>query len=210
MSKIKFNFVIEAYNCENYNNPKIFQVSHLYDGSILFKDMLLDLYKKYSQDKYKNNLIKKSQYSALVLDANLFNINYSFVGMISEPSIYKYDNVSLFELEKQFNISNKTFNIMLDPGIGDRVGICRGIHFFFHTNEKDIHHVPHIHCKCGNEEFRVNLNSLEILDKRFKSRKRTKLAIEIIKTNQEELIKYWNNVVINGEKVKFKMYLPHL
>lgn len=49
-------------------------------------------------------------------------------------------------------------------GIGGDVGRCRGIHFFFHTNEKDLHHVPHIHCKHGSLEFRVNLKDLSIMD----------------------------------------------
>ena len=139
-----------------------------------------------------------------------FEINYKFKGLEPEPSIYKYENIKLKDLEFQFSITKRTFEIWIDPCIGDDVGRCRGIHFLFHTNEKDIHHRPHIHCKCGSEEFRVDLKSLKIIDKEFKSKTKTKKALKMIKINQKDLIRYWDNVVINGEKIKFKMYIPYV
>lgn len=36
----------------------------------------------------------------------------------------------------------------------------------------------------------------------------TSLAIKCIKINQKDLLRYWENTVVNGQSVKFKMYLP--
>lgn len=59
------------------------------------------------------------------------------------------------------------------------------------------------------KEFRVNLITLDILDKAFKNNKYTKIAIDVIKTNRLELLRYWEKVVLKGESVKFKMYVPY-
>lgn len=206
--KIKLNFKVIAYKNDK-NNYEEFNFVRDYDGNITLEEILKKLYDKYSQDKMNYEDLKEFGYSALIYEPNLFEINYKFEGIEPEPSIYEYMVVPIKLLEKQFSITKKKFEIWLDPGIGEDVGRCRGVHFFFHTNEKDLHHIPHIHCKCGGEEFRVNLNNLKIMDKEFKNKKRTKIALETIKKNQKELIKYWNNVVVKGETIKFKMYFPY-
>lgn len=116
-----------------------------------------------------------------------------------------YIKMKICDLEKQFHISNLTIPIYLNyDGKGRAIGNIDGIKFFFHTNEKDIHHVPHIHCKYSGSETRINLENLEIMDKPFKKSK-MKRALEIISENQNKLINYWESVVINGEKVKFEL-----
>ena len=118
-------------------------------------------------------------------------------------------NIPIKKLEAQFSISKCNFKLWFDPGVGGDVGRCRGVHFFFHTKEKDVHKdTPHVHCKYGSEELRINLNTLEIMDKPFKNNHNNKLAIKGVKLNQSELLRYWNRTVMKGESVKFKMYLP--
>lgn len=144
-----------------------------------------------------------------VVDSNLFELEYNFKKMRYEYSI-SFEDITLNNLDKQFHLANKIIKAScIFGGIGGDVGRCRGIHFFFHTNEKDLHHVPHIHCKHGSLEFRVNLKDLSIMDtKKIHDNRITSLAIKCIKINQKDLLRYWENTVVNGQSVKFKMYLP--
>lgn len=117
-------------------------------------------------------------------------------------------NLSLKELEKQFLVSNKILYIIVDPeGIGASIACVEGIKIFFHVNEKDLHHTPHIHCAYSGEEFRVNLiNNLPMKnDKTFKNKRKTETAINFIRNHNSELLNYWHRVVINGESLKLKI-----
>lgn len=84
-----------------------------------------------------------------------------------------------------------------DIGIGGTIGNEAGIKYYFHNNEKSIHaHLPHINCKYGEEDIRINLITFEVLDnKKFKSPVKTKRAIDYVKKNQEYLLDIWDNVV---------------
>ena len=75
-------------------------------------------------------------------------------------------------------------------GIGGILGEREGIKFIFHTREKDLHNIPHIHCEYSGEEFRVNLYTLEIMDDSFKSRKKTKLAMDVVTKIKMNLLEY--------------------
>lgn len=205
--KLNLKFKIMIYKDEK-SFYEVFNINRKYYENVTLNYILKGFYIEYSQDKRSDEDLNGFEHYSLIYEQNLFEINYKFVDIKLEPSIYNYMNIPIKFLEEQFTITKNIFEIWLDSGVGGDVGRCRGIHFFFHTNEKDLHHVPHIHCKCGEEEFRVNLNNLKIMDKEFKNRKRTKIALEIIKKNQKELIKYWNNVVVKGEMIKFKMYFP--
>ena len=62
--------------------------------------------------------------------------------------------------------------------------------------------------KSGNIEYRVNLNTLEIMDKIiFKNPRKNKLALNTIRDHQQDLLNYWNKVVVNGESIKYKMFV---
>lgn len=84
-----------------------------------------------------------------------------------------------------------------DIGVGGIVGYEEGIKYYFHNNEKSIHaHLPHINCKYGEEDIRIDLITFEVLDnKKFKSPVKTKKAIDYVKENQEYLLDIWENVV---------------
>ena len=205
--KINLNFKISAIN-NKIGHYKESIIKKEYDSDLIFKDVLVDIYNEYSIDELEKKETGPNNYCIFINEPNLFDINYKFIDLQLEPSMLNYDYIKLKDLERQFGISKKLFELLLDPGIGGEVGRCIGIHFFFHTKEKVIHHNPHIHCKCGSEELRVDLNKLTIMDKPFKNKRQNELIIRVIKKNQNELIKYWNNVVINGESVKFRMYIP--
>lgn len=133
---------------------------------------------------------------------------YNFKMLDDDRNELDYYKMKLRKLNMYNNVTENKLQIEIIRGIGGEVGRIKKIVFFFHMNEKDIHrNTPHIHCKHAGEEIRVNLNTLQIMDKReFKSKSNTKLALKAIKCNQEGLLKYWNDVVINGEKgVKYKM-----
>ena len=96
------------------------------------------------------------------------------------------------------------FSIHYLEGIGGVLGEREGVKFFFHTREKDLPNIPHIHCEYSGEEFRVNLYTLEIMDKSFKSGKKTKLAIGVVSKNRDEFIRIWNLAVVKGLPFEFK------
>jgi hypothetical protein len=121
---------------------------------------------------------------------------------------YNYLEMTLEQLEAQFNIISKKFEIIVNPyGIGATVACLEGIRIFFHTNEKDLHHIPHVHCSYAEEEFRINLVDNELFknDESFKSNKKTRVAFDFVKKNQNNLINYWNKVVVRGENMKFEI-----
>ena len=123
------------------------------------------------------------------------NIEYSFSD---------YKKMTIGDLNKQFNITNLVIPVVLNKDQGASVGNTEGIDFFFHTNERDIHHRRHIHCKYAETTTRIDLDTLEPIDKPFKKSKMS-FAIKKIKENQKGLQNYWDTVVVKGETIKFKM-----
>ena len=198
--KIRLRFKVVSFDINNE-----FIINNIikdYEKDIALNDILTDLYRRYSTMPIQDTNCYE------ICEPNLFKINYNFLNLEPDSSIYNYLEIPIELLENQFGISKKVIEIHLDePGIGGTVGNAKGVHFYFHTNEKDIHHRPHIHCRYESEEFRVDLTTLEVLDTTFKNRVKTKLALQNIKLNQKELIKYWENVVVNGESIKFQMHL---
>lgn len=113
-------------------------------------------------------------------------------------------NTKIGVLEEYFKISERILSLHYIDGIGGTLGESEGIRYFFHTREKDLHNIPHIHCEYSGEEFRVNLYTLEIMDNSFKSRKKTKLAIDVVSKNKDEFIRIWNLAVVKGLPFEFR------
>ena len=113
-------------------------------------------------------------------------------------------NTKIGILEEYFRISKRILSLHYIDGIGGTLGESEGIRYFFHTREKDLHNIPHIHCEYSGEEFRVNLYTLEIMDDSFKSRKKTKLAMDVVTKNKDEFIRIWNLAVVKGLPFEFK------
>ncbi len=209
MSKINnLNFKIITYKTINY---KILESEHYYsndyDDRTRLKAILNEIAKKYDKESQTHRVII-CNFKNILWDKYFNNINCEN-GLIDERSIDNYYDYKIGDLCKQFDVENTTLKVLVNPPFGDGVGRAKGIHYFFHTNEKDIHHIPHIHVKSGDIEFRINLQTLQIIDnKTFKNPKKTKEAVLMVKNNQKELLNYWEKVVIKGEKIKFKMFLP--
>ena len=199
MRKLKFKILVH----EDFNEIISYDENNYNDNQSL-NEIIRILVKKYTKNSKNARAIILNFYE--MTWGQFFNMSYELCDERKEYEYYKYKIGALCE---QFNLENQIIVLAINPPIGGGVGINRGIHYFFHTNEKDIHHVPHIHVKSGSIEFRVNLNTLEIMDKNiFKNNKKNKLALDMIKKNQQGLINYWNKVVINGESIKFKMFFP--
>ena len=113
-------------------------------------------------------------------------------------------NTKIGVLEEYFKISERILSLHYIDGIGGTLGESEGIRYFFHTREKDLHNIPHIHCEYSGEEFSVNLYTLEIMDNSFKSRKKTKLAIDVVSKNKDEFIRIWNLAVVKGLPFEFR------
>lgn len=198
---IKLNFQIKVYK-DNKDDYVVYEISKEYKESLTLNDIKKDLYEYYSR-KHDDNICIG------IARRDLFDIKYKFEDLYLDDSMYDYEDIPIGQLEEQFGISSIVFEAWLDNAVGGTVGEYRGIVFFFHTNEKDLHHIPHIHCKQGDEEFRVNLITLEEIDRGFKNKKQMKRTLECLSLNQEQLLNYWNEVVLNGETLKFKMYVPY-
>lgn len=207
MIKLKFKIIMYKYDSKGFIVKKR-KYKNLYAEDLKLNDVLDEILIKFNEDT------ELQHHSAVIIDiqdilwGKYFKINseQAFADERIREDYYEY---KLIDLCKQFKFDSKRIEVSINPPIGGYVGANRGIHYFFHTNEKDIHHIPHIHVKYGNVEFRVNLITLEILDKKtFKNPKKTAIALKMIELNQKELINYWNKVVVNGESIKFKMYLP--
>lgn len=208
---INLNFRIISY----YFDSKTFDQKYVkinlsanYNGNKKLKNILKELYFSYGiNNDYWNNDWESH--------CNIFHINeLLWSQFFDEDIIYDlefsqeyYNNFKIGDLEKQFHISNIKIPVYLNSdGMGKAVGTIEGISFFFHMDEKDVHHIPHIHCQYSGIETRINLETLEVMDKPFKKSK-MKIALKKIQKNQSELINYWNEVVVKGETLEFKMVI---
>lgn len=200
--KLRIKLISCYYNDDNTEQKfKSFNIIKEYDDNIIFKDVMNKLCLKYTINKDKN------------LYYDIFEINKLFWGQFFSENICNilnydysdYEKMKLFDLEKQFSISKLLLKVYLNyDGKGAIIGEKEGIIFYFHTNEKDIHHKPHIHCKYSGVETRIDLEQIKVLNSPFKKSK-MKLALKVIKDNQKSLLQYWEKVVVNGENIKFKL-----
>ncbi len=204
---IKLNFsiysILHGNVVEDKRCTEILATSE-YDESTKLRDILKELYYKYERHNGKYNKdwefccdifnLNELLWSQYFKDEIVKRINYSFKD---------YKDMTIGDLDKQFHISKMIIPVTLNKDKGASVGNCEGIDFFFHPNEGK-HIIPHIHCEYSGETISIDLTSLKVFAGSFKKSK-IDFAIEKIKDNQEDLINYWNNVVVNGESMKFKM-----
>lgn len=140
------------------------------------------------------------------LDIPIFNKSGKFTDIfnITIKDLLSLDAFSDNYLEITYNCS---------IGIGGVVGIFDGIKYYFHNNEKNIHSsLPHVHCKYGEEEIRINLLNFDVLDnKEFKSPSKTRKARKYVIDNQVELLDIWENVIdkdnVLNKKIGEYLYL---
>lgn len=122
--------------------------------------------------------------------------------------IYNYEwlKYKLIDIQKMFKLFDDVIDIFVEElGLGGVLGEKEGIRFIIHSNEKDKHaKFPHVHCEYSGEEIFVYLNDQSLLNgKGFKNKKKTKIALKWIKENKNDLLNYWNNIIISNADIDF-------
>ena len=200
MKKILLQFDITVnYNQHQDNWSSIrYEINEYINDDYTLKEALEYIYKLYDikigKEQEKSKIIYLTEYIFGELWGN--NITYN------NKKVY---STKVKNLNNIFGISDRILKIDYISGIGGTSGDIDGIKFFFHTNEKDLHHRRHIHCIYSGEEMRINLDTLEVMDKPFKNKKKVRRCMELIEMNQEKLIEMWDKIVIYGLPFKFKM-----
>ena len=199
MNKLLLHFDIRViYNQYKDNETDVnYDIKEYFDSNMTLKgsiDFIFDLYRiklSKEQEKYKYSNLPEFIFGCF----NLISFDYN------ENEVM---NTKIGVLEEYFKISERTLSLHYLQGIGGTLGESEGIRYFFHTRERDLHNIPHIHCEYSGEEFRVNLYTLEIMYDSFKSRKKTKLAMDVVTKNKDEFIRIWNLAVVKGLPFEFK------
>ncbi len=199
-NNIKLKFNVEIWN-DDYKIKKI-KTTEVFNKEMTIYDAFQIMYEKYSiRQHYKSGWVVINFLK--VLWSQYFP-NELYESILIKPD--EYFNISLKDYEKQFKISSKRFDIVIDSdGMGRIAGIHNGITYMFHTNEKDIHHNPHLHCKYRDIEYSIDINTLEIICKKKLKSSIIKETQKFIKMNKKSLLNYWNKAVVNGEAVECKM-----
>lgn len=110
------------------------------------------------------------------------------------------------KLIKIFSLEDKEIWIVINgQGIGYTVGAYEGIVFTLHTKESNKHHNKHIHCSYSGEIIEIDLVTLQIMNGRFKNRKKTKDALRIVALNQNDLIRFWDSTIGQNVIIPFEM-----
>ena len=199
MNKLLLHFDIRViYNQYRNNETDVnYDIKENIDSNMTLKESINYIFNLYSIKLYKEQ--EKHKYSNLpeFIFGCLNSISFDY----NEDDVM---NTKIGVLEEYFKISERTLSLHYLQGIGGTLGESEGIRYFFHTREKDLHNIPHIHCEYSGEEFRVNLYTLEIMYDSFKSRKKTKLAMDVVTKNKDEFIRIWNLAVVKGLPFEFK------
>lgn len=210
--KKKLRFIISSYN-EHHKpgEPRMIEYDEIIEVNAdkSFYHLIMELTNQY-MIKAKDNIEHPTSYifnmKELLWDEYFNKELVNNYLMVDKEYHYTYLDLPIGGLDEQFHICNKIIKLSICcSGLGLAVGKRYGIKFYFHTNEKDRHHRPHIHCCSGSKEFRIDLEKLQLLDDPFKSKQKTKVALKLVSKNQKELLAYWNKVVINGETLKFEI-----
>ena len=205
MVLLNFEIFSIYYNEQQKRDHIITNFSKKYSEDKTLREVLKEIYLEFNKVERKND-------DDWELCCDIFGVNELFWGQFFDKefasnmdySFSDYKDMTIRDLNKQFNISNMVIPVVLNKDKGANVGNAEGIEFFFYTNEKDIHHRRHIHCKYAETTTRIDLDTLEPIDEPFKKSKMD-FTIKKIKENQKGLQNYWDTVVVKGENIKFKM-----
>ena len=202
MIKLKLKVVSFYYLGKNYEKHfKEYKINVEYDDNMVFDEVLKEIHKKY---KINNKTFEN--YFIPHLTELLWKQYFSdWICYHIDDNDEDYYKLKLYELEKQFNISKIEIPILLNyDGIGKAIGTVEGVKMYFHLDEKDLHHNPHIHCKYSGEETRVEIETLKSLDKPFKKSKMDAVK-KVLLEHQEELLNYWNKAIIDGQPIELNI-----
>lgn len=200
---VKLSFKIVSFYFEQPSDSqkhKTYNVTNDFDENLTLKDVVLSLKAKYETKSAINNYYIPD--FTELLWQQYFSGDLCYYISISEE---KYYNLSLKDLSSQFNISNIIITLWLNKdGIGKAIGVKEGVKIYFNSNERDLHHNPHVHCEYSGKKVRIEIDPIKVLDSPFKKSKMD-IAISIIKEHKTELIEYWNRTIINGEPIELEI-----
>lgn len=161
-----------------YFDDAIDYIVGLYDASYLSKQI-------YIEDLCEKTWLK------------FFDYDFIFRRMKIDSFHYRWLHNTLKDINKSFNLFNDEITIVIDgPGIGGLIEKIEGIEFIIHSNEKDKHkNNPHVHAKYCNEELFIYIKDGKVLNNNsFKSKKKTKKAIDYVLNHKKELLESWNKI----------------
>ena len=190
--KVKYRII----SYDDYINPTLKIESDIE----LDNDMPFDKAIEYIVGLYNKDYLNKQIYVKDLCEmtwCKYFDMDFIFRRMGYDSYHYKWLKSSLRDVDISFDLFSNTLEIIIDgPGIGGIVDRIEGMDFIIHTNEKDKHmNNPHVHVKYGGEELFIYIKDGSIKDnKSFKNKKKTKIAINYVKSNKRELLKAWNKI----------------
>ena len=78
-----------------------------------------------------------------------------------------------------------------------------GIRFFFHTNEGNHLHYPHVHAENSGDEISISLEDFRV-EGQFRSRKKQKIAIQFVQKNHVKFEEAWNKIIYERVDCKWE------
>lgn len=101
----------------------------------------------------------------------------------------------LVKFDKETNIDSEITSIVYSEVVAPQGSAyydeIDGIMFFFHPGEKSHQSYPHVHASYSGETISISLTNFHLTG-HFKNRKKTKIAIEYVKENQDALLLAWS------------------
>lgn len=101
------------------------------------------------------------------------------------------DNISNFIKNNELEI--KLIHIVT-PQNAKEFTRLNGLVYFFHTNENQHEHSPHIHVKYAEDEISIYLKDFCVIGK-LKNNKKEKEAIRFVKHNIDKINNEWNKII---------------
>ena len=201
---IKMEFEIISYNLLEESDEVPTEMKILYepniDSSLNFLSVVKDIVESFKiKDSEETNYYLDNLYEELWSEYFKEECLQEILKNVDKHDYSKF-NVTIKELDEQFNLDNKRIKIIIlcNGGNGD-------MQFFYHIDRTKTKLVPHIHCKYCGVERSIDLNKLEFIKDSFHSKRISELALNTVKRHQTQFIDYWNKIKIDGENVKFVM-----
>lgn len=196
---MKLKFRIDTYVFGevflNTNTPSLY-VEEDINESAIFTDEITRIAKKHCSGEFR-------QWDFMNVEELFYQdlLSEDLLEHLSPTLIYDYSPLAVpaSTIIKAFSLESKELWIAINgQGIGYAVGSYEGLVFTLHTKESNKHHGKHIHCSYSGETIVIDLVSLQIIEGRFKNRKKARKALDIVKLNQESFLASWDSAVNKG------------
>lgn len=184
MKELKYLFYD---NANDINNKEIEINTFKFNNKTKVKDLYIELRNKfYSDYGYEVDYI--------IVD-NIFNYQINFDNF----------DTPLNSILEHCHLDNIIIIYSVLP-IGATGAYYNGYRLLIHSDEQIHRFLPHVHVECGSGDTRINLNTLEIMDKDiFNSKKDKKKVLSYLRNNQEKWIGYYKSIVVEGKDSNIKI-----